>query len=316
MAATVVVRWVEEGEVRSAGLESVGELVSAGKPVWVDVTGPEQATMEALAATFGLHPLAVEDVLKDGQRPKIDSYDCGPFIVWIVADEVDGRVRRSELDVFLGKGYVLTCHSTPIEAVDRVAEGAAPHLEKGPEWVLYGIVDHASDHLLPIIDRAADEIDQLEDLVIKRADRTELHRVQLARRRVRMVHRILGPERDVLRALVREEDVVSSEAYRYFQDVGDHLARAEDALDTVREMASDVMNIYLSAVSNNLNLIMKRLTLVTAVFLPGTLVAGIYGMNFHDIPELTWQHGYLYAWVLIIGITGGMLYYFKRSDWW
>jgi magnesium transporter len=272
--------------------------------------------MRLVASTFGLHPLAVEDVLKDGQRPKLDSYDCGPFIVWIVPDESEGRIRSTEIDIFLGKESIVTCHSKPVLALDQVAADVAGPLRKGSCWVLHAIVDHAVDELLPIIDRVGDEVDTLEDRIMRLARKEDLQRLQYARRRLRAAHRVLGPERDVLRGLVREEAFVTVEAYRYFQDVGDHLARAEDALETVRDIASGAMDIYLSAVSNNLNVVMKRLTVVATIFMPGTLIAGVYGMNFQHMPELAWRYGYLWAWGLIVLITGSMLYYFKRSDWW
>lgn len=313
--ADVVVRWLDGGEVRTGGLETL-DAARRRPPLWVDVTSADEATLGTLAAAFELHPLAVEDVLHEQQRPKIDTYAGHLFLVWTVPLAVHGRLHYAEIDIFLGEDFIVTCHAEKLDAVDAVAVGAAEHLGKGPAWVLHALVDHATDCVLPLVDGIGEQLDTLEDALMERARPEDLRRLQTSRRKLRAVHRVLGPERDVLRALVRESAYVSEDAYRYFQDVGDHLARAEDAVDTQRDIAASAMDIYLSSVSNRLNLVMKRLTIVTAVFLPGTLIAGIYGMNFRVMPELGLDFGYPAALALIVIVTVGMLYWFKRSEWW
>lgn len=316
MAARIVVRWVAGDGVHVGEMADLATARATGA-VWVDVAEADKAALDALATAFGLHPLAIEDCLHFPQRPKLQRFDAGPFLIWLVPKTLtDGRFDLMELDVFLGEDYVLTSHRDPSDAVDIVAADAECHLRKGPEWVLHAVLDHSVDAVFPVMDDVGDELDGLEDALVEKAQPVTLQRLHQAKRRLRALHKVVGPERDALRALEREQDFVSEEAYRYITDIGDHLARAEDSIDTYRDVAASAMDIYLSAVSNNMNEVVKRLTVVATIFMPGTLIAGIYGMNFHFIPELAWPFGYAYAIGAMVVITVAMLVGFKRSGWW
>lgn len=317
MTAEVVCRWVEDGTARVGGCDDL--QASRGKGcVWVDVTDPDEDALQRLASVFGLHPLAIEDCLHFPQRPKLDTYESGPFMIWLVPESSpDGRFDRAEIDIFLGRDFLITSHRGKVDVIDEVASGdPAEVLRRGPEWALHALLDRAVDKVFPLLDRASDILDRLEDELLASPDQEALQRLYMVKRRLIAAHKTVGPERDVIRALARQQAYVSEEAYLYFQDIGDHLARVEDTVDTYRDVASGVMDIYLSSVSNRLNTIMKRLTIVATVFMPGTLIAGIYGMNFHFMPELGWRFGYLFVLALMVAVTGGMLIWFKRSDWW
>lgn len=316
MAATVTVRWMADGALRTGGIDDIATARAAGT-VWVDVVEPDEPALKALGTTFGLHPLAIEDCLHFPQRPKVDSYDTGPFIVWVTPHDVvvDG-LNLAELDVFLGKDFLVTSHWEEIAAVTEVAKEADCVLPRGPAWLLHAILDRSVDAIFPLVDRVGDDLDTLEDELLQSPDSHELQRLYAAKRLLIQLHKVLGPERDALRALAREEAYVSQDAYLYFQDVGDHLARVSDTVDTYRDVASGVMDIYLSSVSNRLNVVMKKLTVVATIFMPGTLIVGFYGMNFREFPELAWPLGSFYALALSVVVTGGMLIWFKRSKWW
>ncbi|TLM89310.1 MAG: magnesium transporter CorA family protein, partial [Actinobacteria bacterium] len=188
----------------------------------------------------------------------------------------------------------------------------------GPDWVLHAVVDRLVDGVLPIVDELGDQLDDIEDAMLGEPRKTDLERLYRVRRQLVHMHRIVAPERDIVRGLARERNVVSEEAYRYFQDVGDHLARVEDSIETYRDVGAGVMDIYLSAQSNRMNEIMKQLTVVATIFMPLTLLSGIYGMN---VIRGMWPsvEGY-WSFSLVVGsmivIAACMSWYFRRKNWW
>jgi magnesium transporter len=306
---------MEGGRLLADGLDALDGR--ATRPVWVDVHDPDPATFERLARTFGLHPLAVEDCLHFPQRPKIDAYEQIVFLVWLVPAFIDGiGLDAQEVDIFLGRDVLITSRREPIRALDEVAARAADVMPRGVAWVLHAILDRAVDDIFPVVERISDELESLEDAMLDGAQPEHLQRLYRAKRTLLALHKIVVPERDVIRGLVRLESYVDAQAYLYFQDVGDHLARMIDSIETYRDVASGVMDIYLSAQSNRMNAIMKQLTVIATIFMPLTLISGIYGMNFHYMPELSWRWGYFAVLAVMAVIAAGMVWYFRRRDWW
>lgn len=317
MASQITVRWIESGVLKSDGLATLpAELTGAA---WIDVLEPDEDSLAAVAARFDLPPLAVEDCLHFPQRPKIDVYPDVTFVVWLLPQIVTGDgMTANELDVFLGEEHLVTIHQDPIEAVDRIARNAEEFLNRGVEWTLHAILDGAVDGMFPLVETLSDELEELEDLMLSDARPSSLQRLYAAKRSLVNLHKVVGPERDVVRGLARLEAFVEPDAYMYFQDIGDHLARVADEIDTYRDVASGTMDIYLSSVSNRMNAIMKQLTIIATIFMPLTLISGIYGMN---ITKGMWPPtGAFWAFPVVIGSMGAitlwMLWYFKRRDWW
>jgi len=314
MSARVTARWIHDGALHSDTLDALpAELTGS---LWIDVTDPDESALAAVSARVPLPPLAIEDCLHFPQRPKIEANDGSLFMVWIAPCLRDDRFEASELDVFLGDRWLITVHHEPLAAIDAVALEAHTHLGLGPDWLLHAVIDRVVDDVFPVVDEVADRLDRLQDEMLERADRSQLEELYDTRRDLLHMHKTVAPERDMLRALVREREVVSAEAYRYFQDVADHLARVEDSIDTYREVAAAAMDIYLSAQSNRMNAIMKQLTIVATIFMPLTLITGVYGMNFKYLPELGWRYGYFGVLVAMVLIAAGMLAFFKSRDWW
>lgn len=314
----ITVRWLDaEGVLQTGGLSEIADV--DGRWFWVDVRRPDAATLETLQQRFDLHPLAVEDVLHTQHRPKLDVYDGGLFLVWLTPERVEGDgIIATELDVFLGQGYLITSHDDGSPVIETVTEGIERELGRGPDWLLHAIIDRLVDSAMPLVDALGDELDDIEDEMLGEPRKGELAALYATRRQLVQMHRIVAPERDVLRGLARERDLVSEEAYRYFMDVGDHLARVEDSIETYRDVGAGVMDIYLSAQSNRLNEIMKQLTVVAAIFMPLTLISGIYGMNVVKgmwPPVLAgWSFAAVNASMLAIAL--GMSIYFRRKNWW
>ena len=317
--ADVQVRWLDQsGNLQLRGIEGLKEDCGDAW-VWVDVVGVDEAVMESLRARFGLHPLAVEDVVHEQGLPKLDSYEPVIFVVWLVPTRAEGKeLCAIELDVFLGPDYLITVQEEPVAAVKSVAADAARAMRRGADWLLHGILDVAVDDVLPITDSLGDLLDELEDSMLDHPTPDDLQELYRVRRQLRALHRVVSPERDVLRQLARERDLVSEDAYRYFQDVADHLARAEDEIETDREVGAAVMDVYLSSQSNRMNEIMKQLTVVATIFMPLTLLSGIYGMNLIRgmWPPVGSVWGFAAVVFVMALIAGWMWWFFRRRHWW
>lgn len=319
MAATVTIRWVVDDAVKTGGLADLAAARAAGGTTWIDVLEPDAKTIKSLAGTFTLHPLAVEDMLHFPQRPKTDSYAENLFLVWIAPQLTSAKAMQAdEVDVFLGTDYLITSHQIPIRAIDEVAADACGVLAKGAEWTLHSILDLSVDEMFPVIDMVGEELDRIEDELLEQVRDSQLRELYDVKRVMLDLHKIIGPERDVLRSMARCDEFVSQEAYLYFQDVGDHVARISDGVDTYRDVASSVMDIYLSAISNRLNVVMKQLTVVATIFMPLTLITGIYGMNLtrNMWPSTEWALSFPAVIGSCVVIVVGMLYVFKRRGWW
>ena len=207
------------------------------------------------------------------------------------------------------------CRSRGLGASARPAGGVLPG---GAAWALHAVLDRAVDEIFPAVDYAADELDSIEDGLLQKASEADLHRLYAMKRLLVALHKTVAPERDVVRGMARQNELISQDAYLYFQDIGDHLARVADSIETYRDVASGAMDIYLSAVNNRMNAIMKQLTVVATIFMPLTLISGIYGMNLTQgmWPPISaaWSFGVVVASMLVI--TVAMLWFFRRRNWW
>jgi magnesium transporter len=319
MGATVTVRWMDGDTLRLGGLADLAGAVADHCTTWVDVLEADEPTLSAVARQFGLHQLAVEDCLHFPQRVKIDLYPEAAFMVWIFPRPGDGSIIRDvELDVFLGEGFLITSHRDQVPVIDAIAVDAARALSRGAVWTLHSLLDRGVDELFPIIDGLSETLDELESVMLDAPGEDDLQRLYSTKRALVRLYRIVSGERDILRSMARREEYISQEAYLYFQDIGDHLARAVDAIDTYRDVASGAMDIYLSAVNNRMNAIMKQLTVVATIFMPLTFISGIYGMNLlkgmWPPSEALWSFPAVVISMLVIAV--GMLWIFKKRSWW
>lgn len=313
------VRWMDStGGLHTSG---IGRLTDSRGALWrwVDVTSERAVALETLAKEFGLHPLLVEDALHEQSRPKFDSFSNGSFVSWLyVSGDQDGSLVTTEFDAFIGSDYLITVHDGALPEVVEVAADLSRQRVSGADWLLHAIIDRLVDSLLPYVDALGDELEDVEDRLLDRPSTSDLHQLYSIRRRLVRLHRIVAPEREVIRALARERSIVSEDAYRYFQDVADHLARVEDSIETYRDVGAAAMDIYLSAQNNRMNEIMKQLTVVATIFMPLTLISGIYGMNLlrgmWPPSEALLSFPSVLFVMLLIAVS--MSVYFRRKQWW
>lgn len=299
--------------------------------LWLDLANPTPDDLQTLASEFGFHPLAIEDATKAHQRPKIDRYDDFYFVVFYDIDYVEDRdlIDEHELDIFVGKNFLITVHYETIDEIAEVAERFHRNLERierGIGVLLYSLLDTIVDHYFPIADRIGDRIEQMERRVYTTRNHRERAGLQedifALRRELLHMRRVIDPERDVLATLVRRDlPIISKKASLYFQDIHDHLLRVTDAVDVYRDLLSSVLDSYHSMSANNLNQVMRVLTSCSIILMSVTFIAGIYGMNFNpeasplNMPELNARYGYVGSLVAMAVVATVLAYLFRRKGW-
>ena len=270
-----------ESEGASALAELPELLRRPDAAVWVDLVAPTPTQAKQVGDALGLHPLIVEDVLEGNQRAKIETTDGVVHIVLFHLSYGD-TVVASELDVVLGRGYLLTVHNTDWDprATHHLAGGVAPILKRGPDHLLWAIADDLIDGYFPFADRIGDAIDDVQDEVVRKATPDTVERLFKLKRELIQVRRAISPIREVFNQLTnRDEALIDPDELIYFRDIYDHVIRLTDELDNYRELASATLDVYLTQVNNNLSVIMKRLTGVTVILAGIGAIAGIFGMS-------------------------------------
>jgi magnesium transporter len=316
-APTGEVSVLEDGE-----LGRIGSVRRDGGLVWVDVVDPSPEQTAELAGEFMLHPLALEDLEKRRQRPKVDNYaDQHVIVAYDVAPLAAERgFELREIHIFAGPGYVLTVRWAPSEAIEGVAQRFRRRSEaigRTAGGLLYAILDGIVDDYFPLLDVLNERIDALEESIVAGRPGADTLRAVLAiKRQLLELRRVLAPLRDVANALLRRDvQLVDDDAVPYYQDLYDHLVRVLDQLDLDRDLVASALDANMSMTANTLNGVMKRLTAFTVVLMVPTLIAGIYGMNFHNMPELSWPFGYAAALAVMAVLMVGIAAYFRARDW-
>ena len=303
---------------------------------WVDIDKPEDEDYAILDDVFGFHPLAIEDSINRAQRPKIESYNhvgdaCQQGYFYMVIHGVDPaaakkRLETQELDMFVSERYLLTIHDEPIphltNLLNRARADAHVVLDAGIDILLYRLLDRLVDAYQPILDEMQDELDELEEEAVSEPTPGLLPRIAIKKRELLNLRRIIGPQREVLAQLTRGEVPFIRETTRiYLRDVLDHLVRAVETIELYRDLVTGARDIYMSSISNNLNQIMKTLTIITVIALPMTVITSFFGMNFNDeeIPGWRWllhtPAGFWLSILAIVALVAGLLYVFRRLKW-
>lgn len=294
---------------------------------WIHVQGaPTAPQLQALERTFGLHPLALEDVLHQETRPKVEMFDAQWFVVlkrlW---RDSSGGISSAQVSFFLGEHYLISVDegSSDVFAPVRQRIHANGRIcAQGADYLLYSLIDVVVDSGFVLLEAFGSTLDQLEDEVLGEFNPEVRHQIHYVRRELMQMRHVWWSQRDVVSALMHDESRVFSETTRlYLRDCHDHSVILIDFVEAYREMGSSLLEAYLSAMSQRMNDIMKALTVAATIFLPLTFLTGLYGMNFDtsspwNLPELHWRYGYLYVLGLMIVVVGGMLWYFRRKRWW
>ena len=306
----------------AAAIDEIDRLTDRpGTLVWVSAISPRDELVEQLSREFRLHPLALEDLRRRRQRPKVDAYEAQTMIVAYEAAGSD-VAAASEIHLFVGAGWILSVQwaSTPmLEGVrDRFGTAGRSGVTATSGGLVYAILDAIVDSYFPELDRISERIDALEDRLLDGSadDEESLAEILRLKRTLLERRRVLAPMRDVANTLLRRDlEIVDDATMPYYQDLYDHLVRVLDQLDVYRDLLATVLDARLTVASNSLNAVMKRLTAFTVVLMVPTLIAGIYGMNFDGMPELRWPLGYPAALIGMVLAAAAAATYFRRRGW-
>jgi magnesium transporter len=294
---------------------------------WINIDGVhDAAVVERIGAAFGLHPLVMEDVMNTEQRPKIEDYDDYLYIVVRMLyeragdDEDTMEIDSEQVSFIVGPNVLITFLEDPGDVFDpvrkRIRENRGRVRKHGADYLAYALIDVIVDNYFTVLERFGDLTEDLEQEVMGDPTIDTLYAIQQMKRAMIQVRRAIWPLRDVVSVLVRgDSSLIKKPTMVFLRDIYDHVVRVVDVVETQREMLGGLMEIYLSTVSNRMNEVMKVLTVIATVFIPLTFIAGVYGMNFTNMPELHWRYGYWYVWcvMLIVGLV--MLLYFRRKKW-
>jgi magnesium transporter len=321
MIKTLVLNRESKTFARVSNPEEISDLCALSPNiVWVDVADPTSQDFVELAKEFGFHPLSIEDCRHEHQRPKVEEYPGYYFIVLYEAELVQqSHLELRELNLFVGKNYLVTVHSRPIRALElaeRLWRSWTDLAERGTGLLAYLLIDSIVDDYMPLLDTFSDRMDDLEDQIFADFQAGAIEEIFRLKKHLLFLRRAVTPLRDVFNSLLRrEQPIFSRETHVYFQDVFDHLIRVADTIDTLRDMVGSTMDAYLSVSGNRMNMVMKRLTSISTILMSVTLVAGVYGMNFVYMPELRWRYGYVGALGSMVAIGLAIYLYFRKIKW-
>jgi magnesium transporter len=297
---------------------------------WVDVQGlGSEDILRRLGKVFNLHPLVLEDVVNVPQRPKVEEYeDQILMIARMITLKEDGKGFFSEqVSFILGQHYLLTVQEEPAydsfgPVRERIRANKGTIRKQGADYLAYALIDSVIDGFFPVLEAYGEELEELEDEVVANPTRQTMERIHQLKRELLTIRRSIWPQRDAINCLIRDGNLlISNEVRLYLRDCYDHTIQVIDMVETYRELASSLMDMYISSVSNKMNEVMKVLTVISTIFIPLTFIAGVYGMNFDpekspwNMPELDWYWGYpaCLAVMLIVAIV--MVLFFKRRGW-
>jgi magnesium transporter len=306
------------GLVQATAEEAVRAAVAGEANVWIDLESETEECARRVLEPLQVHPLVLDDMVKEANRPKVDNYGSYIYLVIHSARWDDDRPSLREIDLLLGVRFVVTYHDGSTRSIAAAHEMLARRpelLSGGPARLMHFVLDVLMDHYLPIVDKIADELDELEEQLFSDERAIAHQRIIRLKRGMSAMRRIVGPQRDTLLALTRDEfRPIPPEMRPYLRDVYDRLARVGDLLDSFRDEVSTLLELHVSMVSNRLNEVIKRLTVVATIGLPLTVLTSYYGMNF-EFAEYRFRHAWAYILTLLVATAAATYWFLKRKRW-
>jgi magnesium transporter len=298
--------------------------------LWVDFEDPTPEEVQSiLAGVFHFHPLSIEDCVTVSPSPKVEEYTpkegdlFTPYLFMVIHavdySRQDGKFATSELDFFLGKNFLVTYHQKPLRAVSFIEERCmkgAMQIARAPDRVAHSLLDSLVDNYKPALDELSLEIAEVEQTVLQRPGKETLNRILQIKKKVLYLRQIIGPQREVLARFASGEfKLIRPHLVPYFRDVYDSLFHIGELAQTYTDSLTGILQVYLNMSSNQTGEVVKLLTMITVITTPLMMIGTWYGMNFHDMPELSWGHGYVVAGCVTIVSTVATYLYFKKKKW-
>lgn len=307
---------------RTLELEAISMPGTAQAVTWINVSGVHDATVvERIGEAFSLHPLVREDIANTQQRPKLEDYGDYTFIVLRnLRTSLTGDILSEQVSLVLGSNFVLTFEESDGEMLEpirkRLRENRSRIRSLGADYLAYTLLDLIVDHYFAVLEHVGERIEDLQEELIDKPSRDSLNTLMRLRHDMLTLRRSVWPLREVVDSLsAGSSALIDQKTLIYVRDIYDHTAHVIDTIETYRDMLSGMLDIYLSSINNRMNEIMKVLTIIATIFMPLTFLSGLYGMNFKHMPELDTAWGYPLVLVVMVGIAGAMIWYFKRKGW-
>lgn len=301
-------------------------FVKSWRVVWIDAEGLGcDGVINEIAQQFGIHQLIVEDILAAHQRAKLEQYGDNFFLVTHMVTDEDA-IETKQVSFFIGKNYVISFQDEPIDGLqalrERIRNPQSLVRQQGSDYLVYSLVDTVIDSYFPVLERLGERLEDLEDYVIDNPTRESIAQIHQIKRELLILRRAMWPLREAINSLLRDgSSLLAEEARLHLRDSYDHAVRVLDFIETYREVGADLMDVYLSSVSNRMNEVMKVLTIITTIFTPPMLIASIYGMTFDpnvspfNMPEVKWYYGYPLALSMMLLSAFGMVSFLRWRGW-
>lgn len=314
-------------EVSGLTAAEAGQYLDSPRATWVHCQGDADVSLlQRLGDAYKLHPLAMEDVINSGQRSKVDIYDDQQLFVVLNLPVLRAEmIQIEQISLFLGPTFVASFHAGPDDVFEPIRQRLRGPVGRfrnaGADYLLYALIDLIVDQAFPLLEQYDDALEELEEQVLREPDNETLETIHFVKRELLQIRKTLWPQREAINQLVRDDHPLITDATKiYLRDVYDHSLRVLEMVETFREMATGLMDVYLSSVSNRMNDVMRVLTIIATIFIPLSFVAGVYGMNFDtesrwNMPELGYEYGYPIFWLVVLVLIGGMLWWFRRKKW-
>ena len=310
----------EEKEIKT--IEECFSYKDKPSITWINIDGLHDVEIIAkIGNEFNLHPLIMEDILHTNQRPKMDDFDNYLFIVlrMLYYDHIENEIISEQLSLILWNNLVISFQETtgdifePVK--ERIRKDKGRIRKMGPDFLLYALIDAVVDNYLIVLENINERVEDLEEELISRPEPRTLESIHNFKRELIFLKKALWPLRDLIGTLERgETELIQEKTTIFFKDVYDHTIHMIDTVETYRDLVSGMMEVFLTSVSNRMNEVMKMLTIIATIFIPLTFIAGVYGMNFNNMPELTWHYGYYMILFVMLIVALNMLIWFKRKD--
>lgn len=311
----------QEKEVK--GIEDCFSLEDARTTKWVNLDGVHQVeTIARIGNHYNLHPLTLEDILNTDQRPKMDDYEDYIYVVlkMFFYDEDQHELMAEQVSIIFRPGLVISFQEKEGDVFEPIRERMrntkSKIIKHGSDYLAYALIDAIVDHYFVVLERIGERIEVLQEQLVEQPDNQVLRDIHQLKREIVFLRRAAWPLREVINRMEREESpLIQGTTVVYLRDVYDHIMQVIDTIETFREMTSGMIDIYLTSISNRMNEVMKVLTIIATIFIPLTFIVGVYGMNFHYMPELEWHWGYYTVLLVMAAIAGAMIVYFKKKRW-
>ncbi len=310
-------------EKKSDSVKSIFHYRDTPSISWINIDGVKKEEVEAVCNTYKIHPLIIEDILSVGQRPKMDEVEGVLYCLlnMLYFNEAKKTVETEQISMVLGTTFVMSFQEDPARDVfdpirHRLKIPKSQLRQRTADYLLYAMLDLVVDSYFIVMERLGDQIEALEEEVVRRSNKRSLARINQLRKELIVLKRNIAPVRDLVAGIIRSEsELLEDRTTKYFKDVYDHIIQAFDLSENYRDVMMSVQDLYISNVNLRLNEVMKVMTIVTCLLAPATVVGGIFGMNFDIIPYSHHQWGFYFAVAFMILIPLGMLVWFKKRGW-